>query len=171
MLLRTIAGPGLALVTALGCDPCKVEPAEDVVEVDGFELYDVFYENTGGSLRIFRDGDGAIHLVNVEEGQLVQEGQVRAKFTPEALAVLDSTVTQLEDGAELGAFDPYCLTFIDAPVSRLSLPAGRTGLQFTYPLPCTLPVLAAVDQMCREMIVALPTCSASPWFQECQLVE
>ena len=161
------------LVSALACDPCKGEPAEDIVDVDGFELYDVFYPNTGGSIRIFRDRDedGAIHLVHVDAGRLVQEGQVRARFTPEAQAMLNNAVAQLEDGAELGGLDPYCLTFVDAPISRLSLTARRTGLQFTYPLPCTLPLLAAVDEMCRELVATLPTCSPSPWVQDCQLVD
>jgi hypothetical protein len=120
-----------ALSCALACDPCRDESGVDIVEVDGFELSDVFYPNTGGSIRIVHDGNGAIQFVNVDGGQLVQEGQVRAKFTPEALAVLNGTVA----------------------------------------LQCPPPLLAALDEMCRDMVVALPTCSASPWFQDCELVE
>jgi hypothetical protein len=173
MLLRTIAGPalGAVLVGTLACDPCKEKPAEDTIQVDGFELYNSSYDNTVGSIRIFHDGNGALHLVNVEEGRLVQEGQVRATLTPEALVMLDSTVAQLESGAQLGGFDASCLAFVDAPISRLSLPAGHSGLQFTYPLHCAPPLLAALDEMCRELIAALPTCSPSPWVQDCQLVD
>jgi hypothetical protein len=155
----------LAVLSA--CDPCRDEPAVDVVDVDGFELYDFFYPNTGGSIRIFHDGDGTIQLVNVDAGQLVQEGRVRARFTPQALAILNDTVAQLESGAELGGFSGACLGTADAPVSRLSVPAGYTGLKFTYPLHCAPPLLVQLDAMCRDLIVALPTCSASPWFQDC----
>jgi hypothetical protein len=157
---------------ALACDPCKDGSDGDVVDVDGIELYGLDYVNTGESVRIFHDGDGAIHLVHVDTtGQLEHDGQVRAFFTPEALAILEDAVAQLEGGAELGAFNPECLTYIDAPTSRLSVPASRNGLQFGYPLQCAPPLLAALDEMCRDVIMALPTCSASPWFQDCQAAD
>ena len=110
MLLRTIARPVLAAVLSctVACDPCKDEPGQDDVVAEGFELYDLSYPTTGGSIRIFHDGDGAIHLLNVEAAQLVQEGQVRAMLTPEALVVLNAAVTQLESGADLGGgLDAY----------------------------------------------------------------
>jgi hypothetical protein len=87
------------------------------------------------------------------------------------LARLDDAVAQLEGGAELGAFNPECLASIDAPTSRLFVPVSRNALQFGYPLHCAPPLLAALDEMCRDAIMALPTCSASPWFQDCQAVD
>lgn len=174
MLLRTIKGIGVtaAVSCLLACDPCKDGSDGDIVEVDGFELYDLYYVETGESVRIFHGGDGAIHLVHVDaKGQYQQDGRVRATFTPTALAILDDAVAQLEGGAELGAFSPECLTYIDAPTSRLSVPASRTGLQFGYPLRCPPPLLAALDEMCRDVVAALPTCDASPWFEDCQAIE
>lgn len=67
MLLRTIKA---FLVTAamsclLACDPCKDGSDGDIVDVDGLELYDLYYVDTGESIRIFHDGDGAALVSNL----------------------------------------------------------------------------------------------------------
>jgi hypothetical protein len=155
----------------MACDPCKDESGGEGIAVEGFELYDLYHPNTDGSIRIFHDGNGAIESVNVDANQFAQEGRVQARFTPEALAVLSDAVAQLESGADLGGFSGACLSLVDAPVTRLSLSASGAGLQFSYPLQCAPPLLAALDEMCRDVIAGLPTCSTSPWFQDCQLVE
>lgn len=170
MLLRTVVGLGV-LSCAVACEPRRDESGEDGVEVDGFELYDIYYPNTDGSIRIFHDGNGSIHLVNVDGDELARDGQVRATFTAEALTVLNETVAQLESGADLGGFNGACLSAVDAPVSRLSVPASAAGLQFTYPLQCAPPLLAALDEMCRDVVMALPTCDTSSWFQDCEIGE
>ena len=170
MLLRTMMKFGLvvALSCAVACDPGKDHPGGGHVDIDGVELYDHHYPNTGESVRIFHDRGGAIHLVQVDEqGQLETDGQVHATLTPEALAILDDTVSEIASGTQLGAFDPSCLGSFDAPEATLSLQVLRAPLQFRYLGSCPPTLLVALDEMCRDLVLQLPTCSASPLFEAC----
>lgn len=171
MLLRTVTKVGLvmALSCAVACDPDKDHPGGGHVEIDGVELYDYRYPNTGESVRIFHDGSGAIHLVQVDKsGQLEIGGQIQATLTPEALAILDNTVSEIASGTQLGAFDPSCLGSFDAPEVTLSLQLLRAPLQFRYLGSCPPTLLVALDEMCRDLVLQLPRCDASPLFEACQ---
>jgi hypothetical protein len=71
---------------------------------------------------------------------------------PETAEILTTELDAIASGANLGEFDPYCLSWVDKDTSILYVPSSAGLLTFSYPWQCPPSGLATIDAILRDVV-------------------
>ncbi|NJK32081.1 MAG: hypothetical protein HC927_06500, partial [Deltaproteobacteria bacterium] len=99
------------------------------------------------------------------------ELEVIATLRPETAATLESEFEAIAHGASIGEFDLGCLSFLDIDQVVLHVPTQRSLLTFGYPWFCPPTGLVTIDEILRDVVIAMQDCSPSPHLTSCEVVD
>ncbi|NJK32441.1 MAG: hypothetical protein HC927_08530 [Deltaproteobacteria bacterium] len=160
-ITRAVFSLTLCLLPA--CDPGIEEPRPEPI---GLRLYERQPDRSPVQDTLHSD----LSYTTVQLVSSDGEREVIASFVPATADFLEAELEAVADGASLGEFDPYCLSWVDKDTSILYVPSRAGLLAFTYPWLCPPSGLAELDEVLRDVVIAMRDCSPSAHITDCEIV-
>jgi hypothetical protein len=173
MLLRTAMNHritllvGACLLAACVSDETQPEPEPEPI---GWQVYE--WRSHGVEFILYHDYDeNRDKIQTVQMLRTDEDTEAIATLTNEAAAVLTSELEAVASGeTDIGHFDSYCLSFIDADTATLTIPARYNILEFSYPWQCAPSGLVEIDAILADVVISMMDCSHSSYLTSCEII-